>query len=226
MSEPSRFFKALAAFYFRPTPEGQIFIRPSPWVFSRGRAYRLSDVQAAELGARICRGYISGFVVTLLICVLGAAIPIIMQANPETFVGLVVGHPIAAFVLLVVFTLMLIGLVNGIVYRAASSVVAGVPWTRAPREPYDPASNLKKVIALQLGMATALPTTALVILFLLVLIGLPMWAIPAYKALASGQVNAEVLVAPVMLVILFELGVALVVKRRQQRSAKGTARGG
>ncbi len=103
-----------AATYFRHTPEGTVFLCPSPWIFGSSREYRLSDAQAAQLVVCIGRAYVRG-VVTFCAGLLIACL-IVFSALPES--------PIAAGLTIAILSLLLLGASLAIVYRAAASVLA------------------------------------------------------------------------------------------------------
>ena len=199
MSESSWFLKSpWAATYFRHTPEGAVFLCPSPWIFGPSREYRLSDAQAAELVARVGRAYGRGvvlFCAGLLISCL-----IVFSALPES--------SIAPWLAITIICFLLLGACLAIVYRAAASVLAEQPWTVG--EPYSFVGNSKKMIATMM----MLPTAALIAGLVAMLISFPLSAIPAWKALASGQLNIQVLSAAAQLIVSCLFGVAIVAKIR------------
>ncbi len=178
-----------------------------------GREYRVSDAQARQLAAGIGRAYVAMLILLLILLVLaGTLVQIIMP-------GLFVDHPIAAFLALATFTMLMIGLFNAMVYRAAGSVLAGVSSTSAPREPYNPVSHFKKTAVLMTTFMTTFPTWLLVIVVILGLMAVISTVINAYKVLASGQVTFDVLIAALILWVWVESGAALVIKLRARRSA-------
>lgn len=73
--------------------------------------------------------------------------------------------------------------------------------------------NFKKVIAILM----TLPTAALIAGFVVMVISLPWSAIPFYKALATGQLNINLLGAAAQLFLSCLFGVALVAKLRAQK---------
>ena len=195
MSESSWFFKsAWASTYFRRAPEGLIFTCPSPWIFGRSREYRLTDAQAEELVARIGRAYVKGMFV------MGGGMVLLV-------LGVLAYRPIAPAIPAVVITLLLAGACLGIVYRAVGSMLAGLSWTSAPREPYSPVGNLKKANAILM----TLPTWALA-----VLAGVPLISSVAMicTALASGQANLDVWNVGFQFILSGVFGIALVTKLR------------
>ena len=142
-----------------------------------------------------------------LILVLALTAMVMMPVNP---------HSMGFWVAVAMCMMLPLALAIAMPYRAATSVLAGVPWTSVPREPYSLTRNLKKTTAIFM----MLPTPVLVAMFVVFLLGLPVWAIPAYKALASGQVNSDVLSATIQLMWSAALGTVLVMKLRAQRSAE------
>jgi len=206
MSESSWFLRSpWAATYFRHTPDGTVFLCPSPWIFGPSREYRLSDAQAEQLVARVGRAYVRGVVIfcagLLITCL------IVWSALPES--------PIAAALAIAIICLLLLGACLAIVYRAAASVLAGHAWTTGG-EPYSLVGNFKKVIAILM----TLPTAALIAGFVGISMTFPWSAIAAYKALASGQLNMGVLGAAGQLFVSFLFGMALVAKLRAQKNSK------
>jgi hypothetical protein len=205
MSESSWFLKSpWAATYFRHTPEGTVFLCPSPWIFGPSREYRLSDVQAAQLVARVGRAYGIG-VVTFCAGLLISCL-IAFSALPE--------NSIAAWLAITMICFLLLGACLAIVYRAAASVLAEHPWTVG--EPYSFVGNTKKVSAVMM----MLPTAALIAGLVGMLISFPLSAIPAFRALASGQLNIQVLNAAAQLVVSCLFGMAIVAKLRAQKNSR------
>jgi hypothetical protein len=205
MSESSWFLKSpLAATYFRHTPEGTVFLCPSPWIFGPSREYCLSDEQAAQLVARVSRAYVRGVVIFcagLLIACL-----IVFSVLPES--------PIASGLAITIICFLLLVSCLAIVYRAAASALAEHPWTVG--EPYSLVGNFKKAIAVLM----MLPTAALIAGFVVMLISFPLSAIPAYKALASGQLNIDILGAVAQLIVSCLFGMAIVAKLRAQKNSR------
>jgi hypothetical protein len=203
MSESSWLLKSpWTATYFRQTPEATVFSCPSPWIFGRSREYRLSDAQAAQLVARVGRAYARGVVIFCAGLVIACLI--VLSALPES--------PLAAGLAIAIICLVLLGGCLAIVYRAAASVLAGQPWTIG--EPYSVVGNFKKAIAVMM----TLPTAALIAGLCAMLISFPWSAIPAYQALASGQLNIVVLGAACQLIVSCLFGMAIVAKLRAQRA--------
>lgn len=206
MSESSWFFKsAWASSYFRRAPQGPIFICPSPWIFGRPREYQLSDAQAEQLVTRIGRAYLQGMAVVVVGLVVAAAI-----------IGALGAQPLASGFAVAIATVLLIGVCLGIVYHAVGSTLAGMSWTSVPREPYSLTRNFKKVG----GILMTLPTWVLAVLVVGAVIPLPIVVNTAYKALASGQLNADVLQAASGLLSVAVFGAVLVAKFRAQRNAE------
>jgi hypothetical protein len=205
MSESSWFLDSpWAATYFRHTPEGTVFSCPSPWIFGPSREYRLSDAQAAQLVARVGRAYVRGagiFCAGLIIACL-----IVLSALPE--------RPIAAGLTIAIICLLLLVACLAIVYRAAASVLA--EHSRTIGEPYSLIGNIRKVIAIMM----MLPTAALIAGFVALSITFPWQAIHAYKALAAGQLNIDVLGAAAQLLVSALFGMALVAKLRAQKNSR------
>jgi hypothetical protein len=205
MSESSWFLKSpWTATYFRHTPEGTVFMCPSPWIFGPSREYRLSDAQAAQLVASVGRAYIRGAIIfcvgLLLVCLIA------FSALPE--------NPIAAWLAVTIICLLLLAVCLAIVYRAAASVLAEQPWTVG--QPYSLVGNLRKSIAVLM----MLPTAALIAGFAGALISFPRYAIPAYQALGSGQLNIDVLAAAAELIVTCLFGLAIVAKLRAQKNSR------
>jgi hypothetical protein len=215
-NSPAFFTGPLASLYFKPMPDGQIFTCPSPWVLGNQREYRLSNAQADQLISRVSRAYfvgLIGFSAILIASVLAAVgILYVTDADPDQFLA----HPIASVSALVAFTLLIIGLYIAYVYRAAATVLTGLSWTVAPPEPYSVMTNLKKTIAFE----TLYPTWVLAIMIAVLLIGIPLSGVPAIKALASGRLTFDLLLAAIMLLFLVMTGVALLAKLKGQRAAK------
>jgi hypothetical protein len=204
MSESSWFFKsAWASTYFRRTLEGQVFICPSPWIFGRSREYQLSDAQAEELVRRIGRAYVKGMYIIGVGLVLAVAIVLSFLAD----------RPVVAGFTAATVIVLLVGACLGIVYRAAGSMLVGLSWTNAPREPYSLIGNLKKTNAIMI----TLPTWALAIGAIGVFtssVGI------AFTALASGKADFNVVNVRVQVVLSVLFGTALVTKLRAQRNAE------
>jgi hypothetical protein len=205
MSESSWFLKKnpWAATYFRHTPEGTVFMCPTPWIFGPSREYRLSDAQAAQLVTSVGRAYVRGLVIfcvgLLLVCLIA------FSALPAS--------PMAAWLAVTIICFLLLAACLAIVYRAAASVLAEQPWTVG--EPYSLVGNLRKSIALLM----MLPTAAFIAGFAGALISFARSAIPAYQALASGQLNIDVLGAAVELIVTCLFGMAIVAKLRVQNKS-------
>jgi hypothetical protein len=207
MSDYSWFFKSgWARAYFRRAPEGQmIFSCPSPWIFGPMRAYRLTDDQAETLVARIGRAYLHGVIVA------GVTAPIAILM----ITIFCAGNPTATWLAIVVIALLYPMACLAIVYRAAASVLAGKTWTIAPREPYSVADNLKKVAAIFMTF----PTWLLGVFFGSSLISFVQAGISAAKALASGQVNFDLLGVFGFLYLSIMIGTAFVAKLRARKLA-------
>jgi hypothetical protein len=94
------------------------------------------------------------------------------------------------------------------VVLVGQSVLAGISWTEAPREPYSFIGQLKKLDK-SMGFGT-LSTPILIILVVAALIGLPVVVIDAYKALASGQLTFDIWLVLICLYVLIRGGTALV----------------
>jgi hypothetical protein len=205
MSESSRFLNSSwAATYFRRTPEGTVFLCPSPWIFGPSREYLLSDAQAAQLVACVGRAYVRGAVIFCAGLVIACLI--VFSALPES--------PIAAGLAIAIICLLLLGVCLAIVYGAAASVLAEHSWTIG--EPYSLIGNFEKVIAIMM----TLPTAALIAGFIGMSTTFPWSAIHAYKALASGQLNIDVLGAATQLLVSFLFGTALVAKLRALKNSR------
>jgi hypothetical protein len=216
-NSPASFTGPLASLYFKPTPEGQIFTGPPPWIFGNQREYRLSNAQAEQLLSRVSRAYFVGIfgISAILIAGVLAAVGIVYMTagDPDQFFA---SHPIAFVSALVAFTFLMIGLYVAYVYRAAATVLTGLSWTVAPPEPYSLRANVKKTIAIE----TLFPTWVLAISVALFLIGIPLSGIPAIKALASGRLTFDLFQAVLFLVMAVVVGAALLAKLKGQRAAK------
>jgi hypothetical protein len=93
-------------------------------------------------------------------------------------------------------------------------VLAEHSWTIG--EPYSLIGNFEKVIAIMM----TLPTAALIAGFIGMSTTFPWSAIHAYKALASGQLNIDVLAAATQLLVSFLFGTALVAKLRALKNSR------
>jgi hypothetical protein len=205
MSESSRFLNSpWAATYFRHTPEGTAFLCPSPWIFGPSREYLLSEAQAAQLVACVGRAYVRG--VVIFCAGLVFACLMVISALHE--------NPIAAGLAIAIICLLLLGACLAIVYRAAASVLAEHSWTIG--EPYSLIGNFKKAIAIMM----TLPTAALIAGFIGMSITFPWSAIHAHKALASGQLNIDVLGAVTQLLVALLFGMALAAKLRAPKNSR------
>jgi len=122
-------------FFFRRTPEGQVFIGTPPWMFGPRREYQVSDAQAERLGALIDRVYVTIFIVTLV------AIGVVTPLMPWF-----VDHPIAMVTAAFMVGFLLIGVFHGMLFWSTRPLLAGISWTQAPREPYSFVGHLKKPI--------------------------------------------------------------------------------
>src|SRR5258705_6503172 len=216
-NSPTLLTGPLASLYFKPMPEGQIFTCPPPWIFGNQREYRLSNAQAEQLLSRVSRAYfvgIFGVSAIMIATVLGAlGIVYMTVGNPDQFFA---SHAIAYVIALIAFTLLLIGLYVAFIYRAAATVLTGLPWTVAPREPYSLKANLKKTIAIE----TLFPTWVLAISVAVSLIAIPLSGAPAIKALASGRLTFDLIQPVIFLRVAAMIGAALLVKLKGQRAAK------
>jgi hypothetical protein len=202
-SESSWFFKSgWASTYFRDAPEGQVFTCPSPWMFGRRREYRLGDAQAEELVARISRAFATAnYVMT------GGIVAIAMGLS------FFAAGPVVAGVAIAVATVVLVGVWFGIVCRAAGSVLVGVPWTSAPREPYSLTGNLKKNnVIIMLFPTWVLAGGAGVALVSV--------AVIAVAPFVSGKTELNVSDLVTQIALSFIFGRALVTKLRAQRIAR------
>ena len=218
MSNSSASFAGpLASLYFKPMPDGQIFTGPPPWIFGDQREYRLSNAQAEQLLSRVSRAYfvgIFGISAIMIATVLGAVGIVYMTAgDPDQFFA---SHPIAYVIALIAFTFLLIGLHVAFIYRAAATVLTGLSWTVAPREPYSLEGNLKKTVTIE----TILPTWVLAIFFAVFLFAIPFSGVPAIKALASGRLTFDLFQAVMFLIFAVMTGAALLAKLKGQRAAK------
>ena len=195
----SWFFKSgLAAGCFGRTPDGQVFTYPLG--SGQSRVYRLSDAQAEELAARIKRSFSIGFAGAL-----GVASLAVMFVVAATIMKM---HSVGLWVGTAIFMLVAIALPLAVQQKATTSALAGVPWNIVPSE---------RVTAVRV----VLPTWFLVFLAVGAPVLFATTAIPAYKALASGQVNLNVLTAALFLVALSVAGGAVLVKKlRAKRSAQ------
>jgi hypothetical protein len=204
MSETSWFFESRwATAYFRRTPEGQVFSCSLPSVFGGSREYQLNDARAEQLVAGIGRALEIGAWFVIFSLVVGIVLA-------QSFLA---EHPFAACCAIAMFSLLLVYVSLGIVYWAASAVLSGLTWTSIPREPYSLAGHLKKVGAI----LTIFPTGLAVYFFVGSLMALPKFAIPAYNAVASGQVNFDnVWMVTLDLVMLVTSGTVLIAKLRAQ----------
>ena len=199
MSVSSGFFKASSQMiFFRRTPEGQVFRSPSPWIFGRAREYLLTDAQAELLAARLGRAQAMGFI--------SAAVAGVIIAQ----------HPIPGWWAIATFAVLLVSFSIGIFYLTAGTVLSGLSWTSAPREPYSLAGHLKKTFALSM----LVPTWISALLFASTLIGLPVSVMHAYSAVASSHVSfGGILELFVNLALLFWFGTTLIVKSKANSAA-------
>jgi hypothetical protein len=206
-----------ASLYFKPIPEGQIFTCPPPWIFGKQREYRLGNAQAEQLVTRLSRAsWVGGIGMgAILIAVIlgGMGISYMVAGGPDEFIH---SHPIAFAIGLIVLTLLMISLYLVYFFRAAATLLAGLPWAEAAREPYSLKGNLKRTIAIE----TMFPTWLLAILAALFLIGIPLAGVPAIKALADGRATFELFLAVMFLVQGFVFGAALFAKLKRQRAVK------
>jgi hypothetical protein len=216
-NSPALFTGPLASLYFKPIPEGQIFTGPPPWIFGNQREYRLSNAQAEQLLTRVSRAYIVGIigVSAIMIAGISAAVGIVHMTagDPDQFFA---SHPIAYVGALLAFTFLMIGLYVAYIYRAAATVLTGLSWTVAPPEPYSLRANVKKTIAIE----TLFPTWVLTIFVALFLVGIPLFGVPAIKALASGRLTFDLFQAVFFLVMAVFTGAVLLAKLKGQRPAK------
>lgn len=202
-SETSWFLKSgWASTYFRHAPEGQVFTCPSPWMFGRRREYRLGDAQAEELVARIGRAFATANYVMI-----GGIVAIAMGLS------FLAAGPVVAGVAIVVATVVLVGVWVGIVCRAAGSVLVGVPWTGAPREPYSLTGNLKRTNAIMM----LLPTWVLAGGAGVALVSA---AVIAVAPFVSGKTDLNFSDLATQLALSLTFGSALVTKLRAQRIAR------
>jgi len=210
------FATSLASSYFKPAPEGQFFTCPPLWIFGNGRRYHLSDAKAEQLLSQMGRAYVVGMIALipalLLLCLGGVGMVYALSDNPD---ALLAAHPIAFTAASVVATILLIAAYTAYVYRAGSKVLAGLPWTRAPREPYSVTANLRKSTAIYL----LFPTWALVAMLAVFLIIIPLAGIPALMALAAGQFTMNLLQVLFSIMFACMIGTALIQKRKAQRNA-------
>jgi hypothetical protein len=206
-----------AALFFTPIPEGQIFTCPSPWIVGDRRAYHLSNAQAEQLAARLLRAHwvgaigVGAFLLAAVLALVG--ISHMVTGSPSEFFD---SHPIGYVFALVVLTLLVIGLYVACFWWAAARVLAGLPWTVAPRTPDGLKGNSNKIVALEM----LFPTWALAIGFVIYLVGTPFFGVPAVAALVSGRLTFDLFAAVMFLMMAVISGAALIAKLKRSRAGK------
>jgi hypothetical protein len=204
-----------AALFLKPTPDGQIFTWPSPWLVGDQRAYSLSNAQAEQLMARLGRAYRSGVigVSAILVAGIGGAVGLVhlLADNPNQFFD---SHPIGGVIAVVVFTLLSFGLYFAYLRRVVATVLAGLPWTVAPRQPHGSGGQVT------IAFEALLPTWALAIFFIVFLVGIVFSGVPAMKALAAGQLTFELLQVVLYSIMALTTGAALIAKLKRPRAGK------
>jgi hypothetical protein len=196
----SAFKSGLATPFFRPTPEGLVFTRPSPWLEGQGCDYRVSDEQAAQLAARI--GNAQAVLSTLQAAVSIVIVVIVAVAMTTKWydLSLSLDHPAAA---LGVVMLLIVGAIpaNAITYWVAGPVLAGVPGTSASPPP------------------ETRSTPFLILMVVFKLLVFTVCAGDAYKALVAGHLDLYAYIALWFLWTGVQSAAALVGKLKGQRSA-------
>jgi hypothetical protein len=211
MSGSSWFFKSeWASVYFRPAPEGQIFTYRR--LFGGSREYRLSNEQAERLVERVSH---ASSRCHIMFCV---GVPLIVAGAITAAVMLRLDPYSSGFLSILGVPLLLLTAVGiAMPYRAAATVLAGIPWTSVPTERLSWAERCKHAAAFEVVMLPTWVLVGTIIGFPLCLLGM---AGPAYSALVAGHMSKDVLVAALLIFLSIDSVIKLVRKRRAQRAGE------
>jgi hypothetical protein len=188
--------------FIRPTPEGLVFTRPSPWLEGQGRDYRVSDEQAAQLAARIgsAQAVLSTIQAAAWIGIVVIMVVAMMKATEWYHPSLSLDYPVAA---LGVVMLFIVGVIpaNAITYWVAGPMLAGVPGTSASPQP------------------ETRSTPFLILIVVFELFAFTTCAGYTCKSLAAGRLEWNAYLAAYLLWMCVQSAAALVRRLKGQRSA-------